>query len=145
MRRRTPAVVVVAALGVATGCTETEQSALRQIRPNTTVYIDAWNQDGDRGDRALVERKPSGLWVIPVNAPFRSQRVGGFTVRVTLDPRRGFVITDLGGVQVGRDHDDCLENGETYAFLDVPAQSLSWEPGGDDTASGDDCLVVPAD
>ncbi|WP_146779046.1 hypothetical protein [Actinomadura craniellae] len=144
MRYTKTAVVAVSILATAAGCAS-EQTALRQIRPNAVVYIDGWNQKGDEGDRALIERKPSGMWVIPVNAPFRGRRVGEFTVRVTLDPRRGFVVTDLGGTRVGRDHDDCLETGEIYAFLDVPGNTLNWEPDAADTGvANDDCVVAPA-
>src|SRR6201991_3688501 len=56
-RMRTPA-AAAAMLSVcvaATACSM-EETALRQITPNAVVYIDGWDQDGDRGDRALVER-----------------------------------------------------------------------------------------
>src|ERR1700754_303279 len=92
-RMRTPA-AAAAMLSVcvaATACSM-EETALRQITPNAVVYIDGWDQDGDRGDRALVEQKPSGMWVLPAYAPFRDRSGGGFTVRVTLDPKRGFVV-----------------------------------------------------
>src|SRR5262245_1907564 len=131
--------------GLASACS-TEQSALRQIRPGAVVYIDGWDEDADSGDRALVEQKPSGMWVVPSNAPFRSRRVNGFTVRVTLDPKRGFLVTDLGGTRVGKDHDNCLEDGETYAFVTAPSSSLNWEPTRTETGtSNDDCQVAPAD
>ncbi|REE95919.1 hypothetical protein [Thermomonospora umbrina] len=146
MRYTTLTATVLSVLAVTTACSSTENSALRQIQPNTTVYIDGYNQAGDEGDRALVEQKPSGMWVVPIDAPFRASRVGGFTVRVTLDPRRGFVVTDLGGIVVGRDHDNCLEAGETYAFLDVPATGLRWEtPKGGSGGDNDDCQVIPTD
>jgi hypothetical protein len=140
-----PAVVLLTTIGLTASCT-TENTALRQIQPDTTVYIDGWDEDADRGDRAMVERKPSGMWVVPSNAPFRARRTGGFTVRVTLDAKRGFVVDDLGGTRVGRDHDNCLEDGETYAFVTVPANSLKWEPAqGGTSTSDDDCQVVPSD
>ncbi|MFC5753214.1 hypothetical protein [Actinomadura rugatobispora] len=143
--RMLPAAALLPVLGLTASCT-TENTALRQIQPNATVYIDAWDEDADEGDRALVEQKPSGMWVVPSDAPFRSRRVKGFTVRVTLDPRRGFVVTDLGGTRVGKDHDNCLEQGETYAFLDTPPSSLRWEPArADSGASNDDCQVVQTD
>lgn len=143
--RMLSAAMLLPILGLTASC-GTETTALRQIQPNTTVYIDGWAENADEGDRALVEQKPSGMWVIPSNAPFRIRRTGGFTVRVVLDPKRGFVVTDLGGVSVGKDHDNCLENGETYAFLDVPSTSLRWEPTGTDTDTGnDDCQVIPSD
>lgn len=135
---------MLAGLGLAAGCS-TESTALRQIEPNTTVYIDGWDENGDKGDQALVEQKPSGMWVVPIDAPFRAKRTGDFTVRVTLDPKRGFVITDLGGVQAGKDHDNCLEAGETYAFMDVPATALRWETDKKNAdTSDDDCQVVPS-
>ncbi|QFG24290.1 hypothetical protein [Actinomadura sp. WMMB 499] len=139
------AAALLPVLALTAACQEQPENALRQIQPGTTVYIDGWDQDGDYGDRALVEQKYSKMWVIPQNAPFRYSRSGGFTVQVKLDARRGFVITDLGGVRVGRDHDYCLEEGETYAFMDVPANALSWEPTAtDDTdVSSDDCVVGP--
>ncbi|MFD0854774.1 hypothetical protein ACFQ07_21220 [Actinomadura adrarensis] len=140
-----PAVVALLPVVALTASCTAEKTALRQIQPNTTVYIDGWDQDADRGDRALVEQKPSGMWVLPSNAPFRTRRGNDFVVRVTLDPRRGFVVTDLGGTRVGKDHDNCLEDGETYAFMAVPAGSLNWEPaGGNADTSNDDCQVTPS-
>ncbi|MFK3979631.1 hypothetical protein ACI2K4_04545 [Micromonospora sp. NPDC050397] len=65
--------------------------------------------------------------------------IGGVRVELT---REGVRRVDPEGARVGRDHDDCLENGEAYAQL-VPAESaLTWEPdrgGGND---GDDCVTV---
>jgi hypothetical protein len=143
--RLLPAVALLPVIGLTASCT-TENTALRQIPPNATVYIDAWDEDADEGDRALVEQKPSGMWVVPSDAPFRTRRVNGFTVRVTLDPKRGFVVTDLGGTRVGKDHDDCLEQGETYAFLGTAPNTLRWEPAKADTdSSNDDCMVVQTD
>jgi hypothetical protein len=142
---RTPAVAAatLSLCAAAAGCSM-EETALRQITPGAVVYIDGWDEDGDLGDRALVEQKPSGMWVLPANAPFRRTSGSDFNVKVTLDPRRGFVVSDLGGVQVGKDHDNCLADGETYAFLDIPANSLPWEPerSNPDT-SNDDCVVHP--
>ncbi|WP_344397785.1 hypothetical protein [Actinomadura alba] len=143
MRAPGAAAAMLSVCAAATACSA-DETALRQITPNAVVYIDGWDQDGDQGDRALVEQKPSGMWVLPANAPFRTRSGGDFTVKVTLDPQRGFVVTDLGGVRVGKDHDDCLADGETYAFLGVPASSLRWEPerSNPDT-SNDDCVVRP--
>lgn len=142
IREKTRAIGALAVLGLVAGCAA-ENTALRQIEPETTVYIDGWDENGDKGDQALVEQKPSGMWVLPVDAPFRTERGGGFTVQVTLDPRRGFVVTDLGGVRAGKDRDDCLEAGETYAFVDVPAGSLQWEAAQKKTGTdNDDCEVV---
>jgi hypothetical protein len=131
------------ALGLLAGCAA-EKTALRQIEPNAVVYIDGWDENADDGDQALVEQKPSGMWVLPIDAPFRTRPEKGFTVKVTLDPKRGFVVTDLGGVKAGKDHDNCLEAGETYAFMDVPLQSIQWEkePANADD-SNDDCEVRP--
>ncbi|GGU98356.1 hypothetical protein GCM10010182_13700 [Actinomadura cremea] len=140
--RSAAALLPILALTVA--CQNEPENALRQIQPGTTVYIDGWDQDGDVGDQALVEQKFSKMWVVPQNAPFRYSRTGSFTVAVKLDARRGFVITDLGGVRVGRDHDYCLEEGEIYAFMDVPAERLRWErPTDEPDASSDDCVVGP--
>jgi hypothetical protein len=144
MRHAVLATAAVIAVLLGTASCTVENTALRQIPPNAQVYIDGWDEDADKGDQALIEQKPSGMWVVPINAPFRTTRVNGFTVRVTLDPKRGFVVTDLGGIRVGKDHDDCLEEGETYAFMNVPAASLRWEPAtGDADTSNDDCQVTP--
>ncbi|WP_157963774.1 hypothetical protein [Actinocorallia populi] len=135
----------LAVLGLVAGCSA-ENTALRQISPGATVYIDGWDDSADSGDQALVEQKPSGMWVLPVDAPFRVRSGGDFTVKVTLDSRRGFVVTDLGGTLAGKDHDDCLEAGETYAFVDVPATGIRWEgePRRTDSTN-DDCQVIPAE
>ncbi len=143
--RSTGVAGALAVLGLVAGCA-TENTALRQISPGATVYIDGWDEKADDGDQALVEQKPSGMWVLPVDAPFRTRPGKGFTVKVTLDAQRGFVVSDLGGVRAGKDHDDCLEAGETYAFVDVPAASLQWEKEPRRTdKSNDDCTVTPSE
>ncbi|MEV5824073.1 hypothetical protein AB0L25_00680 [Spirillospora sp. NPDC052242] len=140
--RTAAALLPVLALTVA--CQNEPENALWQIQPGMTVYIDGWDQDGDVGDQALVEQKSSQMWVIPRDAEFRYSRGLGFTVEVQLDRARGFVVTDLGGVQVGRDHDHCLEDGETYATLDVQPNTLRWEPNvSEGDMSNDDCVVGP--
>ncbi|RSN67788.1 MULTISPECIES: hypothetical protein [Actinomadura] len=132
-------------LTMAAACPNEPLNALWQIQPGMTVYIDGWDQDNEVGDQALVEQKTSQMWVIPRDAEFRNSRSNGFTVEVQLDRRRGFVVTDLGGVRVGRDHDYCLEEGETYVTLDVRPETLRWEPAPDDVdVSGDDCVLDPA-
>lgn len=142
-RKRFPAwlisaVVVLCTLGA---CAAEDATELRQIAPGTVVYVDAWDEDGDRGDQAQIERKPSGLWVVPLQAHFRTRKADGFDVRVEL-ARDGRWLVDPEGTRVGRDHDDCLEDGEAYAQM-VPAESaLVWEP---DTGSGtdnDDCYTL---
>jgi hypothetical protein len=131
----------VATTPMLSACGGTDTSELRQIKPGTTVYIDAWDEDGERGDRAQVERKPSGLWVVPLQAHFRQAKGKGFEVRVELT-REGLWRVDPEGAQVGRDHDDCLEDGEAYAQL-VPAESaLAWEPDSGGANDGDDCVTL---
>ncbi|MDR7275905.1 hypothetical protein [Catenuloplanes atrovinosus] len=133
--------VAVAATPVLGACGATDNSELRQIKPGSAVYVDAWDETGDRGDQAQVERKPSGLWVVPLQAHFRQTKGKGFDVRVELTAD-GLWRVDPEGAQVGRDHDDCLEDGEAYAQLVVAESALRWEPdtgGGND---GDDCFTL---
>lgn len=146
MRPRTlTAAALLPVLALTAACQNEPENALWQIQPGMTVYIDGWDQSNDVGDQALVEQKTSQMWVIPRDAEFRYSRGGGFTVEVQLDRGRGFVVTDLGGVRVGRDHDYCLEDGETYAFLDVEPATLRWEQNiVDGDVSSDDCVVNPA-
>ncbi|OLT29565.1 hypothetical protein BJF79_10580 [Actinomadura sp. CNU-125] len=134
---------LVPVLALTAACQSGPDNALWQIQPGMTVYIDGWDQDGDVGDRALVEQKTSKMWVVPRDAPFTYSPRNGFTVEVKLDAARGFAVTDLGGVPVGRDHDHCLESGETYASMDVPANTLIWEPDINEGMSNDDCVLGP--
>ncbi|MFD0900914.1 hypothetical protein [Actinomadura sediminis] len=145
MRPRTrTAAALLPVLALTVACQDQPENALWQIQPGMTVYIDGWDQDNEVGDQALVEQKSSQMWVIPRNAEFRYSPGGGFTVEVKLDRARGFVVTDLGGVRVGRDHDSCLEDGETYASLDVRPDALRWEQNVDEGGgSNDDCVVGP--
>jgi hypothetical protein len=64
-----------------------------------------------------------------------------FDVRVELT-REGRWLIDAEGTRVGRDHDDCLEDGEAYAQM-VPAESaLVWEPDTGGGADNDDCYTL---
>ena len=132
--------LLVAGAPALAGCSQ-DTSELRQIQPGSSVYIDAWDEDADKGDQAQVERKPSGLWVVPLQAHFRRTKGKGFDVKVELT-REGQWRVDPEGAQVGRDHDDCLEDGEAYAQM-VPAENtLKFEAdkgGGND---GDDCFTA---
>ena len=67
--------LVVAFVGGTAGCVGQDTSALGQIKPGETVFADLWNEDNETGDEALVEQKPSGLWVIDTSSacPFPSQ------------------------------------------------------------------------
>ncbi|BCJ70271.1 hypothetical protein [Polymorphospora rubra] len=119
-----------------------DNSELRQIGPGTTVYIDAWDEDADRGDQALIEQKPSGLWVVPLQAPFRRTKGGRFDVQVELT-REGVWRVDPQGARVGRDHDDCLADGEAYAQLVTPEAQLRWESGSArNERDNDDCVTA---
>ncbi|HET8670990.1 MAG TPA: hypothetical protein VFM05_10295, partial [Candidatus Saccharimonadales bacterium] len=95
-----------------------DPTSIRLLQPNkdVSVYIDGWDEGGDAGDRALVERKPSGMWVLPLNAAYSTTKTGGFTVEIRLDPARGFVVVNMNGVKTGEDHDNCLAEDEVYAF-----------------------------
>ncbi|MFI5843250.1 hypothetical protein ACIA8K_26420 [Catenuloplanes sp. NPDC051500] len=132
--------MAVAAATTLSAC-GSDNSELRQIRPGAAVYIDAWDEKGDRGDQAQVERKPSGLWVVPLQAHFRTAKSKGFNVRVELTAQ-GLWRVDPEGAEVGRDHDDCLEDGEAYAQL-IPAESaIKWEPDNSSATNNDDCFTT---
>lgn len=141
------AVVLVAPL-MACGMLE-EPTALRLMSPGSTVWIDGWNQGAKVGDRSLVEQKPSGMWVVPTEAEYRTSKQGEFTVEITLDPQRGFVIVNMNGVLAGTDSDDCLADGETYAFpanAAVVEQLKKFESTGKpEKADNDDCLLTGDD
>ncbi|MBE1531086.1 hypothetical protein [Actinomadura algeriensis] len=142
--RQLTAAALLPVLALTVACQNEPENALWQIQPGMTVYIDGWDQSNDVGDQALVEQKTSQMWVIPRDAEFRYSRGNAFTVEVRLDRTRGFVVTDLGGVRVGRDHDHCLEDGETYASLDVQPNALRWEQNVyDGEMSNDDCVLGP--
>ncbi|GAA3749824.1 hypothetical protein [Salinactinospora qingdaonensis] len=143
MKKSLLAVIVLVAL-VASGCAPRDDGILRQIPPGTTVYIDGWDEHGDKGDQALVEQKPSKLWVVPMDAPYRNKRSGDFTVEITLNNEGVFVVEDLGGIQVGQDHDNCLASGEVYVLMEVPKNKLTEEPAkSNPDTSNDDCARVP--
>src|SRR6478672_483968 len=121
-----------------------DPTVLRQIKPGSTWYIDGWKDDKGKnnknvGDQAEVEQKPSGLWVLNVDASVSKKRTRSNQVEVTLDKHRGFVVLDMGTTQVGKDHDDCLAaDGETYAQMDDKSITFEKNKGG----SGDgDCVA----
>jgi len=143
---RYPALIVASLLAGAlalAGCGR-DTTALGQIQPGDTVYADLWNEDADEGDQALVEQKPSGLWVIDTSVHFREKRSGDYVVEIMLDPELGtFVIVDMGGVKVGEDHDDCLSmsDSEHYALMKESDYKFEKSVGSTDN-SNDDCVVV---
>ncbi|MDR7327904.1 hypothetical protein ACH45F_03280 [Catenuloplanes sp. NPDC020197] len=143
MNRSLAALLALAVAAPVLGaCSGTDTSELRQIKPGSAVYIDAWDENGDRGDQAQIEQKPSGLWVVPLQAHFRQTKGKGFDVRVELT-RDGLWRVDPEGTQVGRDHDDCLEDGEAYAQMAAADAALRWEPdAGGGTGGGDDCVTL---
>ena len=136
--------VLAAAAPVLGACGAADNSELRQIKPGNTVYIDGWDEDGDRGDQAQVEQKPSGLWVVPLQAHFRQAKGNGFDVRVELT-KDGLWRVDPEGAQVGRDHDDCLEDAEAYAQMVPAASALRWEPDTGGATTSDDCFTIQPD
>jgi hypothetical protein len=149
--RRVSALFIVLALGasatVLTGCFGPDPTSIRLLKPDATksVFIDGWDQNAEKGDRALVEQKPSKMWVIPLDAEYRTTKQGEFTVEIVLDPARGYVIKNMNGVQVGRDHDDCLSGGEElYAFpFDANVKLDNFEPNVSKKDDGSDCTLVP--
>lgn len=130
---------LAAVIGVAlAGCGTAVDGQVRQVRPGTTVYIDGWDESGDDGDQALVEQKPSGLWVISLDSDFRWQRDGDFRVAVTLSEDGAWTV-DPYDVKVGKDHDDCLADGETYVTL-VEEATVEFEADRERRNDNDDCL-----
>ncbi len=149
MRRSVVVLIVIfGGLGLtAGGCPGPDESALGQIKPGQTVYADLWKEDNDEGDRALVEQKPSGLWVIDTSVHFRDKREGVFDVEVTLDKTTGqFVVKNMGNTKAGYDGDDCLSvadgDHEHYATVAVTPQFDPKDVKPDPGAS-DDCVVLP--
>lgn len=145
------AVTAAAVLVSGSGCTSRDESALAQIQPGQTVFADLWKEDNGEGDRALVEQKPSGLWVIDTSVHFRTTRQGVFDVKITLDPATGqFIVGDMGGTKVGYDHDDCLSvadgDREHYAAMQAPKHEFepgSVKPNPSGPGVSDDCVVTP--
>lgn len=147
MRRLIATVALVgAALASLTACggEPWDDGQLHQATAGATVYIDGTNEGGDVGDQALVEQKPGGNWVVPDKAPFRWKPSDGFVVKIKLG-KGGYEVLDLGGTKVGKDHDNCREDGETYVAM--KATGLKWEPADDEAneSSDDDCVREPAD
>lgn len=136
---------LVAALGVLAGC-GTAPVVVRNQSAGSTFFIDGWDQAGEEGDQALVEKKPSGLWVIAKEAPTSPIRTGEFQVEVRLDPANGFTVVKLNGVKVGKDHDDCVGLEEQDVRMNPAASTLVYEPEvSDPDTSSDDCVVGPED
>lgn len=130
----------IAAIGAAlvlSACGAQDDGVLRQITPGQTVYIEGWDSFASSGDEAQVEQKPSGAWVIPMEAPYRFVQSDVFKVRVELTLEGQFIVRDMGGVKVGRDHDNCLAAGEAYAKMDVPSDKLQWEDNKGGKPDGD--------
>jgi hypothetical protein len=136
--------LVVAFVGGTAGCVGQDTSALGQIKPGETVFADLWNEDNETGDEALVEQKPSGLWVIDTSVNFRNTRKDNFDVQVTLDKTTGtFKVLDMGKTKVGKDHDDCLSVNDPEHYASMGDTSITFEPDkGDSDTSNDDCLVA---
>lgn len=139
MQGRTRSILLACAVGLSlTACSVQGEGVLRQIRPGDTVFIEGWDEGITSGDEAEVEQKPSKVWVIPIDAPFRRQKDDIFKVEVELTKEGVFVIKNMNGVQVGRDHDDCLaSSGEVYAKMAVPEDKLQWEPPDNGGPDGD--------
>ncbi len=78
-RKRALTVALIAAAATTLTACGSDNSELRQISPGTVVYIDAWDENGDRGDQAQVEQKPSGLWVVPLQSHFRKTKAKAST------------------------------------------------------------------
>lgn len=138
------AVSVLGILAMGSSCGP-DRSALGQIRPGTTVFADLWDESADEGDQALIERKPSGLWVLDTSAPFRPVRGGVFDVEVRLDPDGRFLVVNTNDTPVGTDGDDCLAPNEPehYAVMadttTVQEQAPAAEPA---ATANDDCVVI---
>lgn len=145
----------------ATACADEDTSALRMVQPpkyNTAlpasenyvkVFIDGWNDDGDKGDKAEIEKKAdlNDTWVIPNEAAYRTSKQGDFVVELRLyaaEPKTDnppvWKIHNLNGVQVGYDHDSCQGAEELYAGMVDKGHKFdkNESPKGDN--SNDDCV-----
>lgn len=147
----------IAILGVsafaltATACTEADDTSLRQLSPGSTVFIDPWDQDNERGDEAQIEQLPGvklatgkirdGEWVIDTDQTFRTKQEGDYKVKIHLTENTVvngkkipayWEVVELNGVKVGYDHDNCLpENGTYVVILD---DKMQFESGSDKPA-----------
>lgn len=145
----------------ATGCAEEDTTALRQVQPPAydpakgiagsyvSVFIDGWNNDGDEGDQAEIEKK-AGLndtWVIPNEAAYRPTKQGDFKVELRLyaaDPKTKtppvWKIINLNGTPVGYDHDNCQGAEELYAAMATKNVMFDKNESPNGDGSNDDCV-----
>ncbi|HEU4914828.1 MAG TPA: hypothetical protein VFT16_05535 [Candidatus Saccharimonadales bacterium] len=142
---RKVAIVLTLAVGATTmtGCFGQDDSALGQIKPGQTVFADLWNEDNQAGDEALVEQKPSGLWVIDTSVNFRGKRQKNFDVQIKLDKATGaFKVLDMGNTKVGKDHDDCLSVQDPEHYATMVDTSITFEKDKPESGDNNDCLVA---
>lgn len=132
--------VALLLLGSAACSEDEDDSALWQIHPGDTVFIDGTDDEGE----ATVEQKRDETWIIDLNSHYRNSEGGEFKVEVRRE-RDGFIIVNMNGVPAGRDHDDCLSAGddayEHIARMEARNYEFEDEEDNPDT-SNDDC--VPA-
>lgn len=152
---------VTALASTATACAEEDPSALRMVQPPkynaalpadenyVKVFIDGWNNDGDDGDQAEIEKK-AGLndtWVIPNEAAYRNSKQGDFVVELRLyaaDPKTNtppvWKIHNLNGIKVGYDHDSCQGAEELYAGMADKGHKFDKNESPQGDGSNDDCV-----
>jgi hypothetical protein len=149
LRRWLLAGAAIVALPLTTAGWCDDPTSIRLLQPNAerSVFIDGWEQANEAGDEALVEQKQSGMWVIPLNAEYRNNKTGEFTVEIRLDPAKGFIIVNMNGVKTGKDHDNCLAEDELYALpldeavANAMKNNMETDKGPSDD-SNDDCLLT---
>lgn len=150
LRRLVPALLAAAVslMGVV-GCSSDngpDPTILRNVPPGETVYADLWDEEGDEGDRALLERNLNDVWVVPEEAETFPRSREGADVRMEVTVDRGqwvAVVTDLGNTQVGIDHETCLQDDQISVRMEIPAQELRYESvdqeSNDGEEANDDC------
>lgn len=132
-------------------CGAKDNGTVRLAQLGSTFCIDAWDEDGERGDEALVERKVgediiTDAFVIPADAPIRYTCGGEFDTKIELSEDGTYTVLDMGNAKLGEDHDLCLAKTELYAKLgpNVDVSDSGFEQRVDDPDnSGDDCVRGP--
>lgn len=154
LRRSTMAMMAVLLLALPLAACGDDGTVQMAPFESESFCIDGWDEKADVGDQALVERKvrvnddgtttKTNVFVIPLDASFTFACKGDYKVKLSLDADGHFAITDMGGVLLGEDHDNCYGPGEVRAELKVPENQRKFEPEiKNPDKSNDDCERNP--